>query len=186
MAQQMESLGLRQNKMSKEELKFGLAPWVGIHPKVLILGKLPSDVSLMNGLYYQNSTNRFWPIMHALFGGSHNDKNKEFLFGHKIALWDCLQYAQRKGSTDKKIVKGSEIPNDIPEFLKEFPTIKYIILNGISKTKRYFEKYFKKLYENYEIIELPQTSKFNESGKYKISFEEKLSKWKVLKDIVDA
>ena len=186
MAQQMESLGLRQNNMSKEEMKFGLAPWVGEAPKVLILGTLPSDISLMNGQYYQNSTNRFWEIMHNLFGGSPSDKSKEFLYEHKIALWDCLKYAQRKGSTDKGIVKGSEVPNDIPKFLKEFPTIKYIVLNGISKTKRYFNKYFKQLYENYEIIELPQTSKFNESGKYKITYEEKLLRWRVLKTITDA
>jgi len=186
MAQQMESLGLRQNKMSKEEMKFGLAPWVGEAPKVLILGTFPSDVSIKNGQYYQNSTNRFWEIMHNLFGGSPTDKSKEFLYEHKIALWDCLKYAQRKGSTDKGIARGSEIPNDISEFLREHPTIKHIVLNGSSGTKRYFDRFEKHLYSNYDVIVLPQTSKLNESGKYKISFEEKLFKWEVLKDVVNA
>ena len=124
--------------------------------------------------------------MHALFGGLPNDKSKKFLFQHKIALWDCLKSAQRKGSTDKRIVRGSEIPNDIFEFLQEYPTLKYIVLNGKSKTKRYFYKYFKELYKSYNIIVLPQTSKLNESGKYKISYEEKLSKWRILKEIADA
>ena len=108
------------------------------------------------------------------------------MFNHKIALWDCLKYAQRKGSTDNRIVKGSEIPNDISKFLKENPTIEYIILNGPSKTKSYFDMFNIGLYKEYEIIDLPQTSKRNETGKNKISFEEKLSKWKVLKDIINA
>jgi len=187
MAQYMESLGLRQSEtVPKEEMKYGLAPWVGDNPIVLILGTLPSDKSINSGQYYQNPTNRFWTIIHTLFGGLPNDKSKEFLFDHKIALWDCLKYAQRKGSTDNRIVKGSEIPNDISKFLKENPTIEYIILNGPSKTKYYFDMFNIDLYKKYEIIDLPQTSKRNETGKNKTSFEEKLSKWKVLKDIINA
>ena len=188
MALQMEELGLRTKttRNAPDKSKPGLAPWAGEAPKVLILGTLPGDESLMTGQYYQNPTNRFWTIIHTLFGGLPNDKSKEFLFQHKIALWDCLKSAQRKGSTDKRIVRGSEIPNDVFEFLQEYSTIKYIVLNGKSKTKRYFYKYFKELYKSYEIIVLPQTSKLNESGKYKISYEEKLSKWRILKEIADA
>lgn len=187
MAKIMESLGINQNKtISNGDTKSGLAPWVGDNPIVLILGTLPSDESIKSGQYYQNPTNRFWTIIHTLFGGLPNDKSKEFLFNHKIALWDCLKYAQRKGSTDNRIVKGSEIPNDISKFLKENPTIEYIILNGPSKTKSYFDMFNIGLYNEYEIIDLPQTSKRNETGKNKISFEEKLSKWKVLKDIINA
>lgn len=188
MAQLMEELGLKTKttRNTPDKSKPRLAPWVGEAPKVLILGTLPSDESLMTGQYYQNSTNRFWTIMHALFGGSPNDKSKEFLFEHKIALWDCLKSAKRKGSTDKGILKGSEIPNDISEFLREHPTIKHIVLNGASRTKRYFDKFDRHLYSNYDVKVLPQTSRLNESRKYKISFEEKLSKWQILKEIVDA
>lgn len=186
MAKIMESLGINQNNtISIEDTKSGLAPWVGDNPIVLILGTLPSDKSIKSGLYYQNPTNRFWDIVHTLFDGSPNDKSKEFLFKHKIALWDCLQFAQRKGSTDSRIVKGSEIPNDISKFLKENPTIEYIILNGFSKTKFYFDKFNIDLYNEYKVICLPQTSKMNETGKNKISFEEKLYKWRKLKDIVN-
>ena len=187
MAKIMESLGINQNKtISNGDTKSGLAPWVGDNPIVLILGTLPSDESINSGQYYQNPTNRFWTIIHTLFGGLPNDKSKEFLFDHKIALWDCLKYAQRKGSTDNRIVKGSEIPNDISKFLKKNPTIEYIILNGPSKTKYYFDMFNIDLYKEYEVIVLPQTSKMNESGKNKISFEEKLYEWRKLKDIVNA
>ncbi len=62
----------------------------------------------------------------------------------------------------------------------------HVVLNGSSWTKCYFDKFDRHLYSNYDVIVLPQTSKQNESGKYKISFEEKLSKWKVLKDVVNA
>lgn len=174
------------NEAPASNSKKGLDPWVGETPIVLILGTLPSDKSIKSGLYYQNPTNRFWKIIHTLFGGSPNDKSKEFLFKNKIALWDCLQFAQRKGSTDSRIVKGSEIPNDISKFLKENPTIEYIILNGFSKTKFYFDKFNIDLYNEYKVICLPQTSKMNETGKNKITFEEKLFKWRILKEILNA
>lgn len=188
MAKIMESLGINQDKtISNGDTKPGLAPWVGDNPIVLILGTLPSDESIKNGQYYQNPTNRFWTIIHTLFGGLPNDKSKEFLFQHKIALWDCLKYAQRKGSSDKGFVKGSEIPNDISKFLKQNPTIEYIILNGTSTTRFYFDANNANLYKEYIIKALPQTSIMNEKRKYrKITFEEKLSKWKIIKDIVNA
>lgn len=189
MALRMDNLGIKRrlvNSISNESLKSGLAPWVGESPIILILGTLPSDDSIENGEYYQNPCNRFWVIVHELFGGSMNDKSKEFLFMHKIALWDCLKSAQRKGSTDKRIVKGTEVPNDLYGFLSEHPTIRYIVLNGTSMTQSYFRKYHKEFYKEYEVIALPQTSNLNESGRYKVTFEEKLSKWSVLKHIVNA
>lgn len=189
MALQMEGLGSNQrlgNSASIESQKLGLTPWVGETPTVLILGTLPSDDSIKSGAYYQNPRNRFWEIVHHLLGGSVNDKSKEFLFMHNIALWDCLKSAQRKGSTDKKIVKGTEIPNDLNGFLNEHPTIRYIVLNGTSKTQSYFRKFHKELYKDYEVKALPQTSRLNESGRHKISFDEKLLKWSVLKDLVNA
>lgn len=187
MAMQMENLGLNHSRTIIEGTqKPGLEPWVGETPIVLILGTLPSDDSIESGEYYQNPRNRFWEIIHHLFGGSVNDKSREFLFKHKIALWDCLKSAQRKGSSDRKIVKGTEIPNDLNGFLAEHSTIKHIVLNGKSMTQSYFLKFYKELYEEYDVKAFPQASRLNESGKYKITFEEKLVKWSALKRLVNA
>ena len=53
---------------SHQWLKQGLEPWVGESPYVLILGTLPSDVSIKSQAYYQNkSHNSFYKIMEHLF-----------------------------------------------------------------------------------------------------------------------
>jgi len=194
MAKIMESLGINQNKtISNGDTKSGLAPWVGDKPYVLILGTLPGDESIESGLYYANPLNRFWEIMHVLFGGYPNDKSKEFITSHHIALWDCLKSAEREDSSDKNIIRGTETPNDIISFLQKYPTIKTIILNGKSKhlkkgfsTLQAFKLYFKELYDNnyYNIKPLYQTSTSNEQ--YGITLEMKLDEWKIIKGIINA
>ena len=174
---------LSENKNDEPSVntKKGLESWEGDSPRVLILGTLPSDVSIQEQAYYQNkSHNSFWKIMHALWPNDAQLGDEEFVKAHQIALWDCLKSAQRKGSTDKRIVKGTEIPNDIAGFLKEHSTIKFIILNGTSKTKRYFKKFHRDLYNGYAVIALPQSS-----GMCRISFEKKLEEWMIVKEICD-
>lgn len=191
MAKYMESLGYCQKKaINNENLKYGLAPWVGVNPTVLILGTLPSDDSIKSGLYYQNPTNRFWEIMHIIFGGDIDDHSKDFIISQKIALWDCFRSAQRKDSADKNIIVGTETPNDILSFLKEHPTINCIILNGTTKhpksgysTITAFNKYFYDLYDNYMILCLPQTSSRNE--RFGKTMEEKINKWSIVRKLVD-
>ena len=168
-------------------LKVGLEPWVGEDPRVLILGTLPGDESIQSRMYYANPSNRFWRIMHDIFSGNKDDKSKEFIVSHKMALWDCLKFAEREGTTDRKIVKETEIPNDIVCFLQNYPTIKTIIINGTSKTLQTFIRFFEDIYRNkkYKIIVLHQTSRNNERNN-KITYETKLNEWKIVKDIVDA
>ena len=44
-----------------------LDPWVGESPYILILGTLPSDISIKSQAYYQNkSHNSFYKIMEHL------------------------------------------------------------------------------------------------------------------------
>ena len=70
-----------QGKMTKihdcHDHKEGLIPWIDEFSEILILGSLPSDVSIKEQAYYQNkSKNSFWKIMHGLFG--QGDDSKEF------------------------------------------------------------------------------------------------------------
>lgn len=189
----MNQLSLLNTQIRKSApLKIGLAPWVGDNPIILILGTLPGDESIENGMYYANPRNRFWEIMHNLFGGNCDNKSKSFITLHHIALWDCFKSAERIGSADKGIIRGTETPNDIISFLSKYPTIKTIIKYGTSKcsktgftTLQAFKQYFSELYNsNYEIVPLYQTSRSNE--KNGITFEMKMKSWQIVKEIVDA
>ena len=154
-----------------ENFKEGLKPWVDEHSEILILGSFPSDVSLRERAYYQNkSKNSFWKLMHGLFG--EGPDSKKFLMKHHIALWDCLSAANRKGSLDSNI-SGGERPNNIPQLLESHPSIRRIVINGKSKARDYFDKYFSDLYDDVEIITVESSSNANS-----IEFETKLEEWK--------
>lgn len=195
MADQMEKQSLPIiNQKRNAPLKTGLRPWVGESPYVLILGTLPGDDSIEKNMYYANPNNRFWEIMHNLFGGNPNDKSEDFITSHHIALWDCFKSAERRGSSDKNIIRGTETPNDIISFLKKYPTIKTIIINGTSKhskkgftTLTAFKLYFGELFDksNYAIVPLYQTSRSNEKYR-KINIDMKLSNWQIVRKRIDA
>ena len=157
----------QDNKNYKE----GLEPWVDEHSEILILGSFPSDVSLRERAYYQNkSKNSFWKLMHGLFG--EGPDSKKFLMKHHIALWDCLAAANREGSLDSNI-SGGERPNNIPQLLESHPSIRRIVINGKSKAKGYFDRYFSDLYSHIDVIIVSSSSNTNSIG-----FETKLEEWK--------
>lgn len=117
--------------------KMGLQPMVGEAPKVLILGTMPGDESIKKQAYYRNeSRNKFWQIIHFIFQDEAACSYEELLKKHHIALWDCLKEGNRKGSSDNGFNAEDLIPNDIEKFLVEHPTIKVIILNGKSKSRK--------------------------------------------------
>lgn len=112
--------------------------------------------------------------MHGLF--AEGPDSKEFLMKHHIALWDCLAAANREGSLDSNIL-GGERPNNIPQLLESHPSIRRIVINGKSKARDYFDKYFSDLYDDVEIITVESSSNANS-----IEFETKLEDWeKILK-----
>lgn len=155
-----------------ENFKEGLGPWVDEHSEILILGSLPSDVSIREQAYYQNkSKNSFWKLMHGLFG--EGPDSKEFLMKHHIALWDCLAAANREGSLDSNIL-GGERPNNIQQLLESHPSIRRIVINGKSTARDYFDRYFADLH-NSSIKIIIVTSSSNANS---IEFETKLEDWK--------
>lgn len=169
-----------------ELYKKGLEPWVGESPKILILGTLPSDESIKQQSYYANiSKNSFWKIMRAILPENkcqYRD-NKKFIISNKIALWDCLELAYREGSLDRRIDISSSVCNDLYSFLKKYPTIRTIVLNGKGKgsknrpsTPYVFRKFF---FEDThcQIIKLPSTSN-------SCFDKEKAQKWYVINDLL--
>lgn len=168
-------------EMVCEMEKLCLEPWVGESPYVLILGTLPSDVSIKSQAYYQNkSHNSFYKIMEHLFQRSEGQSDIDFITSNHIALWDCMKKASREGSLDANI--KDDTPNDVKEFMQIHPTISTIVLNG-GLAKKKFHRYFpaSDFSERIKVISLISSS--NAASKV---FEEKLEEWRIIKDIIDA
>lgn len=184
MACQMEKLSTKCNTAkinSHQWLKQGLEPWVGQSPYVLILGTLPSDVSIKSQAYYQNkSHNSFYKIMEHLFQRTVGQSDMDFITSNHIALWDCMKKATRKGSLDANI--KDDFPNDVNEFLQTHPTISTIVLNG-GLAKKKFHIYFPAFVFSERIKVISLISSSNAASK---KFEEKLEEWRIIKDIIDA
>lgn len=170
---------------SSNERIIALPPVLPSKPQVLILGSVPSEISIKVQQYYGNPRNHFWRIMFHLFGKgdvpySYAEKLK-LLHRHHIALWDSIASCKRKGSLDHTITE--EIPNAIPELLKKHPTIRVVGCNG-TKSHQVFRKTFGKMdLGEVQVIKLPSTSPI--PGRYTKNFEGKLEAWQVILGYLD-
>ena len=100
---------------------------------MLILGSMPGVKSLEAGQYYAHPRNAFWPIMAGICGFSAALPYARRALALKqsgVALWDVLRTCVRPGSLDSAIMKGSCVPNDLPNFLSRHPHIKLVGFNG--------------------------------------------------------
>lgn len=162
----------------------GLPPIVGKEPRVLILGSFPSKMSLAAGLYYANPRNQFWPIMQLLFsleGGTASPENQDNLSRHHIAVWDVIaSRAFQAGAMDRDI--KDPVLNDIPGFLRKYPTIRCIALNG-GMAGHCFNRIFRDVPGSGKIIvmRLPSTSPANAT----YSLRQKLEHWRAVLDCLD-
>ena len=74
--------------------------------RILILGSMPSVVSLEAGFYYGHPRNAFWRILAEVFHAplpETIDEKKALIVGHQLALWDSLTACEREGSLDSAI-----------------------------------------------------------------------------------
>lgn len=166
----------------------GLPPLMYGDPKILILGSFPGISSLKSREYYHDNTNRIWEVLCEIYNDypvpkTYKDK-MALLARHKIVLWDYYEWVIRNAedSSDKSICSGQ--PNDIIDFLKKYPTIKKIAINGYGKYDSWGEKLIKAIAEdpdlksrNIQGFRLPETSGMNASYDVK-----KLAKeWEAIK-----
>ncbi len=99
--------------------------------RLLVLGSLPSVLSLSRQQYYGNPHNRFWYYLFTAFGEPYTEDyelRKATALKHHIAIWDVVKCASRKGSADSAI-RNAQV-NDIPAFLAKYPAVKRILFNG--------------------------------------------------------
>lgn len=155
------------------DLAQSFLPILGDKPRVLVLGTLPSKVSLQKQEYYGHPQNKFWRVIYALFGEEVDGDygaNVAFAKVHQIAIWDVCYTAKRPGSLDADI--SMEQPNLIGELLEQYPSISVIAFNG-KKAEQLFFKYFERK-EHLRYVTLLSTSPANAA----YSFEQKLEDWK--------
>lgn len=115
------------------ELLVGLPPRADAQCRVLVLGSMPGGASLQEAQYYAHPRNRFWPVMAAVCGFAPDlpyDARLEALRQAGVGLWDVIGRCERKGSLDSAIVRGSEVPNPIADWLTTHPQVTAIALNG--------------------------------------------------------
>jgi len=160
------------------ELLTGLAPVIGVRPRILLLGSMPGAASLLEQRYYAHPRNLFWPFMQQLFGIELEltyQQRCQLLTELGIALWDVIAHCERAGSLDSAIKKSTVICNAIPQLLEAEPQITKICFNGAKATeefKRHLLPWLKHR-TDIEYVQLPSSSPAHTSQ----SKEAKLALW---------
>lgn len=162
----------------------GFPPIAGARATVLILGSLPSAISLARREYYANPRNAFWAIVARLFGGAPGrpyPQRVQALVKGRVALWDVLSAAARSGSADASIVLATAVPNDFGRFFAAHPEIRMIFFNGAKAAELYRRSVLPGLRAGapeFRYHTLPSTSPAMAS----LSFAEKLRRWTIVRE----
>lgn len=150
----------------------GLPPIVGEAPRVLILGNMPSVMSLASSEYYGNPRNAFWRIMGSLYGFAPDAAYSErvsAVTSHGIAVWDVLRSCRRVGSLDSAVERDSMVPNDFAGFFASHPSLERVVFNGAAAEANY-----RRLVGE---VPLPYVRMPSTSPAQTMRFENKLSAW---------
>ena len=152
---------------------------VNVDARVLILGSMPSQMSLDSSHYYGNPQNAFWWIMGQLFDAGPEleyGKRLERLVAARVALWDVTHSCRRKGSLDSAIERDSFEANDFLAFFEQHPLVHTVFLNG-KTAATLFERHVRRRWADklpdLDTHTLPSTSPANAAMKR----EEKLAAW---------
>jgi len=122
------------------ELLYGLAPIVGEGARSLILGNMPSVMSLSAQQYYGNPRNAFWRITGEIFGfdpSAAYDVRTAALIANGVAVWDVLRSCRRVGSLDSAVEPDSMVANDFGQLFDSYPDISRVFFNGAAAEKNF-------------------------------------------------
>ena len=118
----------------------GLPPIVDDGARLLILGNMPSVMSLASQEYYANPRNGFWRITGEIFGFdavAAYDERTAALCACGVAVWDVLRLCRRQGSLDSAIEPDSMEANDFGSFFATHPAIERVFFNGAAAEKNF-------------------------------------------------
>ena len=123
----------------------GFEPIIDENSKVLILGTLPSNISITNykktgnqDYYYNFAYNSFWKIIAEILNFNletvkdNYQYRKNVLLSNGIALWDTISTCERKIKSSKDIEINFKTVdyNNIEQLLDKSKKVKAIIING--------------------------------------------------------
>ena len=152
--------------------------------RVLILGSMPSEVSLNAREYYAHPRNGFWPILGHLLGFDPRApyaERRDAILAAGIAIWDVLASCVRPGSADANIEPESIIVNDFSQLFVSSPEIRAVYCNGTT-AYTLFRRLVQPTVANrdFALYRLPSTSPANAS----LGLAEKIEEWrKILSDV---
>ena len=95
--------------------------------QTLVLVSMPSVDSEIDQFYFADSSNRFWPVMGAIFNMpcETHEERLAILEKNHIGIWSvvksCLRYLSREDTMQDIVL------NDISGFMKEHPQISRIL-----------------------------------------------------------
>ena len=121
-------------------LLLGLPPIIDDDASILILGNMPSMMSLGAQEYYANPRNAFWRITGAIYGfdaSAPYDVRVSALTAHGIAVWDVLRSCRRVGSLDSAVEPDSMVANDFGQLFERHPHITQVFFNGAAAEKNF-------------------------------------------------
>ncbi len=152
-------------------------PVVDAQTRLLVLGSLPGQQSLVKQEYYGNKQNRFWMLMSAVIGLDlvplDYPSRLAALLAHGVGLWDVVAEAQRDGSLDSQI--RAHTGNDLLALLAQLPHLETIAFNG-GTAARLGVKALGDQAARYRIVALPSSS-----PAYTLAYADKLAAWRTLR-----
>ena len=122
------------------QLLHGFAPIIDEGAHTLVLGNMPSVMSLASQQYYGNPRNAFWRITGEIFGFAADDPYDErtaALHANGIAVWDVLKSCRRPGSLDSAVEPDSMVANEFGKLFDRHPDIARILFNGAAAEKNF-------------------------------------------------
>ena len=118
----------------------GLPPIVDDGARILILGNMPSAMSLAAQQYYGNPRNAFWRITADIYGfdasAPYSDRSAA-LRASGVAVWDVLRHCRRHGSLDSAVEPDSMVANDFESFFDTQRGIVRVFFNGAAAEKNF-------------------------------------------------
>jgi hypoxanthine-DNA glycosylase len=121
-------------------LLHGLPPIIDDGARVLILGNMPSVMSLGAQEYYANPRNAFWRITGEIFGFdafAPYEVRTAALTAHGVAVWDVLRSCRRVGSLDSAVEPDSMVANNFGQLFERHPDITAVFFNGAAAEKNF-------------------------------------------------
>lgn len=158
----------------------GFPPVAAADARVLVLGSMPGQASLVAQEYYAYRQNAFWRIMGDLLGAGPDlpyPQRLEKLKAAGIALWDVIGACQRPGSLDADIVAASVRANDFAAFLAVHRSIERVFFNGGAAEQAFRRHVLPGLPAGSPVMHrLPSTSPAHAS----LSYADKLAAWSAI------